>query len=96
MHARVATWEGGSAEAIRAGAEEIRSRAEQGPPEGVRSTGFTMLVDPDGGRVVMIGMFASEEDLRASEAALEAMTPPEGIGTRTGVEILEVGFEVRM
>ena len=55
-----------------------------------------MLFDADGGRVMFIGMFASEEDLRASEAALEAMSPPEGAGTRSSVDIYEVGVDVRM
>jgi hypothetical protein len=55
-----------------------------------------MLVDPDGARVLMIGMFASEDDLRESEAALKEMNPPDGLGNRTSTEILEVAAEVRM
>jgi hypothetical protein len=55
-----------------------------------------MLADPEGGKVVMIGLFANEDDLRASEAALKQMNPPEGIGNRGGVEIYEVAADVRM
>ena len=54
------------------------------------------LVDPDGGRAMFVGLFASEEDLRASEPALEAMDPPEGMGQRASVAVYEVGAEVRM
>jgi hypothetical protein len=55
-----------------------------------------MLFDADGGRAMFIGLFASEDDLRASEPALEAMSPPEGTGTRSSVDIYEVGVDVRM
>jgi hypothetical protein len=71
-------------------------RVGEGPPEGVKSTGLTMLVDPDGGKVMMIGLFASENDLRDSEAALEQMNPPQGLGSRSSVETFELAAEVRM
>jgi hypothetical protein len=94
--ARVATFEGGTAEAIRAAGEQMRGNMGEGPPEGIKSTGVTMLIDPDGGRVLFIGLFASEADLRASEAALEAMDPPEGMGTRSSVNVYEVAAEARL
>jgi hypothetical protein len=96
MLARVTTFEGGTADGVRAAVEQLRSDAPSGPPPGVKSEGLTMLFDADGGRVMFIGLFASEEDLRASEAALEAMSPPEGAGTRSSVDIYEVGVDVRM
>jgi hypothetical protein len=96
MLARVTTWEGGTADGIRAAAEEIRSNVSQGPPQGVTSTGFTLLVDPDGGRALMIGLFASEDDLRSSEPALKQMSPPQDLGSRTATEVYEVGAEIRM
>jgi hypothetical protein len=96
MLARVATWEGGSADGIRGASEEMRSNISKGPPPGVKSTGLTMLVDPDGGRVMMIGLFANEDDLRGSEAALKEMNPPDGLGTRISTDIFEVAAEVRM
>jgi hypothetical protein len=43
----------------------------------------------------VIGLFENEEDLRASEPALEAMNPPEGLGTRTAADVYEVGAEAR-
>ena len=96
MLARVVTFEGGTADGIRAAVEQLQSDIQKGPPEGVKSTGLTMLVDPDGGRVLFIGLFASEEDLRASEAALEAMSPPAEMGKRGSVDVYEVAADVRM
>ena len=96
MLARVATWEGGTPDEIRAAGESMRSNIGQGPPPGLKSNGITMLIDPDGGRVLMIGMFASEEDLRDSEPVLKQMDPPDGIGTKTAVDIYEVAAEARM
>ena len=96
MLARVATFEGGTAEAIRAAGDQMRANMGEGPPAGIKSTGVTMLIDPDGGRVLFIGLFASEDDLRASEAALEAMDPPEGMGTRSSVNVYEVAAEARL
>ena len=96
MLARVTTFEGGTADGIRAAAEQLRSDVQQGPPPGIKSNGLTMLVDPDGGRVMFIGLFASEDDLKASEPALEEMSPPEGMGRRVSLDVYEVGAEVRM
>jgi hypothetical protein len=96
MLARVTTFEGGTADGIRAAAEQLKSDIPQGPPPGIRSNGLTMLIAPEQGRVLFIGMFANEDDLKASEAALEDMTPPEGTGNRSSVEIYEVGADVRM
>lgn len=96
MLARVTTWEGGTADGIRAASEEMRTNISQGPPPGVKSNGLTMLVDPEGGRVLMIGLFASEDDLRESEAVLKEMNPPEGLGSRSAVEVFEVAAEARI
>jgi hypothetical protein len=96
MLARVATWDGGSADAIRAASEEMRSNIAQGPPPGMKSAGFMMLTDPEGGRVMMIGLFETEEDLRGAEAVLAEMNPPDGLGNRAGTDIYEVAAEARM
>jgi len=96
MLARVTTWEGGTADGLHAAIEQIRSNVAQGPPEGVTSIGLTVLVDPEGGRTLMIGYFATEADMHDSEAALEAMSPPEGLGTRAAVDVYHVATDVRM
>jgi hypothetical protein len=96
MLARVTTWEGGTADGIRTASEEMRSNISKGPPPGLKSTGFTMLVDPEGSRVLMIGLFANEDDLRDSEPVLKQMNPPQGLGNRTATNIYEVAAEARM
>lgn len=96
MIARLATWTGGTPEGIREASEQMRSNIADGPPPGLKSNGFTMLADPEGGRVLMIGLFESEQDLRDSEAVLKEMNPPEGLGTRNEPEIFEIVVEARM
>lgn len=44
----------------------------------------------------MIGLFASEEDLRDSESVLKQMNPPEGLGSRTATDVYEVATEIRL
>ena len=88
MFARVAKWEGGDPEALRRSAAEIASQADQGPPEGVPATAFTLLIDPEAGRSIAIVMFATEEDRRVGHETLNAMNPPErrdGHARRGGV-----------
>jgi len=56
-----------------------------------------MLIDPDGGRTMAISLFETEDDLRAGDAALNDMSPPDdGFGSRTGVETYEVAVDVRL
>ena len=96
MYARVARWEGGKADAIRAASAEIASSAESGPPEGVPAKGFLFLVDPDNGRTLAVALFETEEDRRTGDATLNAMNPPgEGLGTRASVEMYEVAADLR-
>ncbi len=97
MLARVAKWEGGDADAIRAASEDIASRAQTGPPQGVPAVGFTLLVDPDGGRAIAISLFKTEDDLSAGDAVLNEMTPPgEGMGERASVDVYEVAVDLRL
>jgi hypothetical protein len=97
MYARVARFEGGEAEAIRQNVQEISSRAESGPPEGVPAKGFLLLVDADNGRGLGISLFETEEDLRKGDQVLNSMSPPsgEGMGRRSSVETYEVAVDVR-
>lgn len=97
MYARVAKFEGGDASQIRANAERIQAQSATGPPEGVPSTGFTFLIDPDGGQVIAIGLFETDEDYSAGDAVLNAMSPPEGtMGERVSVTKYEVAIDIRM
>lgn len=97
MYARVASWDGGDPETIRASAEGIQSQAEEGPPEGVPAVGFLLLIDPDNGRSVGISLFETEEDMRTGDATLNEMSPPAGgMGTRRPVEFYEVALDMRI
>ncbi|MBS1870012.1 MAG: hypothetical protein JSS99_10135 [Actinobacteria bacterium] len=95
-YARVVKWEGGSADAIRQSIERIQQDAQSGPPEGVPSTGITFLTDPDAGRVIAIGLFETEEDLRKGHETLEQMSPPVDMGRRVAVETYEVAADIRL
>jgi hypothetical protein len=94
MHARVARWEGLDQEAIRKFAEMINS--SDGPPEGVPSSGILVLSDAENGRSLVIGLFDTEDDLRAGDAALKAMDrPPEAKGDISSIEFYEVTADRR-
>jgi hypothetical protein len=96
MHARVATFEGGDADQIRGTVDDIKQRAESGPPEGVPAVGFLLLHRADEGKVLAISLFETEADLQQGDAALNAMDPPVpgGMGSRTSVEMYEVGVKI--
>ena len=97
MYARVAKWEGADGSALSKSGETMNERAASGPPEGVPAKGFLMLIDPDGGKSVAISLFETEEDLRAGDAVLNDMSPPDdGFGGRTSVESYEVAVDVRL
>lgn len=94
MYARVTTFEGGSAEALRKASEEVNSATE--PPPGVPAKGFTMLIDPESGRSMGIVLFETEEDYATGDGALSAMTPSEDGGHRVSVAKYEVGADIRL
>jgi hypothetical protein len=95
MYARVARWEGLDQEAIRRFAEMINT--SDGPPDDVPSSGIMVLSDADGGRSLVIGLFDTEEDLRAGDAALRAMDrPAEAAGDIASIEFYEVAADRRL
>jgi hypothetical protein len=96
LHARVATFEGGDAGQIRENVEQIRQRAESGPPEGVPAVGFLVLHRAEEGKVLAISLFETEADLEQGDATLNSMDPPVPgmMGKRTSVEKYEVGIKV--
>jgi hypothetical protein len=82
---------------MRSSADEINAQAASGPPEGVPAKAFLMLIDPDGGKTLAISLFETEDDLRAGDAVLNEMSPPDdGFGQRTAVETYEVAVDVRL
>lgn len=95
MYARVARWEGASAEMLKRSADEIRADAESGPPEGLPAKGLWLLHDYEGGKAIAISLFESEDDYRQGDEKLNSMNPPgEGMGTRVSVEKYEVALEL--
>jgi hypothetical protein len=95
MYARVARWEGASAEAQEAAAAGIRENAESGPPEGLPAKKMLLLQDKEGGRSMAITLFETEDDYRQGNETLNSMSPPgEGMGQRVGVEKFEVAIEL--
>jgi hypothetical protein len=92
MHVRVVRFTDVDPERI----EEVKARVEEGggPPEGVVSLGIQILHDPEQRSAVVIQRFASEDDMRTSEQALEAMDPGETPGIRASIDRCTVAAEV--
>jgi hypothetical protein len=90
MHARVATFEIGDPAKIDQEIETIRQESASGQPEGIPATEVLFLVDREGGKLMSVTLFETEEDLRKGDETLNAMTPPTDMGRRTSVEKFEV------
>jgi hypothetical protein len=91
MYARVVRFTDVSPDRIAAIAERVE--ANEGPPEGVVSTGFQLLVDEAQGTAIFVGQFATEDDMRKSAEVFEAMDPSDTPGTRASVDLCEVKVE---
>ena len=91
-YVRVATFEADEA-AIDAMVKEIGSA--EGPPPEIPGKRITVLKDREGGRVSVAVRFGSEEDLLKGDAAFNAMSPSDDMGSmrRVSVDLLEVVLE---
>jgi hypothetical protein len=91
MHARIVRFTDVTPERI----EQIIARVEQddGPPEGVESTGMQLLFDEEQGTALFIGYFADEQKMRDADQVFEQMDPGETPGTRASVDRAEVKME---
>jgi hypothetical protein len=94
MYARIAKFEGGDPERFAATRDQIKADMASGtPPEGLEGvTEVMLLIDREGGTGLGVTFFETEEDLRRGDEALNKMSPEEGSGQRSGVEVYEVGF----
>jgi len=94
MYVRIAKFEGGASEGFDATREQIESDMSSGNvPEGLEgATEVMLLVDRQGGASMGVVFFETEEDLRRGDEALNEMSPGEGGGQRSGVEMYEVAF----
>lgn len=92
MNVRVVRFTGVSAERIKA----LRTQLEEmdGPPEGVRSSALTVLVDEAQGTAVVLQHFANAEDMEEGGRILGAMDPGETPGTRASVNMCEIAIEL--
>lgn len=89
MYARVATFESDPANVDNAIAV-VRREVESGEtPEGLQGAKMLMLVNRETGKGVGITLFATEEDMRRGDEALNAMSPGAS-ERRTSVEFFEV------
>jgi hypothetical protein len=94
MFARVASFEGGDGQGLRAYNEERFSDGTLTPPPGARRA--LVLEDEPGGRRMFITFFDSREAIAEAEQAFEAMgdqVPQELRGRRVGVDVYEVTWE---
>jgi hypothetical protein len=87
MYARVATFEGATS-----GVDETAKMIQESErPEGIPATEFFFLADKASGKLITIGLFETEDDLRLGHETLSGMTPPgEGFGKLVSVDLMEV------
>lgn len=106
MYARIARFTGGDPSRIDEQLAEMKEQMDAGragatpadAPDEVRTLSETVrrvlvLVDRGSGASVGITFCDSEEDMKRADEALNRMSPGEGGGTRTSVEIYEVGLD---
>jgi hypothetical protein len=91
MYARVVRFTGVTPQRIAEIVAQIE--ASDGPPPGVDSTGFQLLVDEAQGTAMFVGFFETEQKMRDASAVFEQMDPSETPGTRASVDLCEVKAE---
>jgi hypothetical protein len=101
MYVRIARFEGADVSRVEQDAEEIRRQMQAAePPESMPADVFAtlqqgiarmiMLVDRSSGTTVDLVFTRDQTSLEQVDAALSSLTPPDGMGRRTGVEMYEV------
>lgn len=109
MYVRIARFEGLDSSRIDAQVADMERQMEAArsgelppdAPEQVQTLVATIkrviqLVDRESGTALGVVFCATEEDMRRADAALNEMSPGEGEGRRTGVEIFQVALDVTM
>ncbi|HSI80349.1 MAG TPA: hypothetical protein VK919_06815 [Solirubrobacterales bacterium] len=91
MHARVVRFTDVTPERI----DEILSSVDEadGPPEGIDTTRITLFFDREQGTAIFVGLFETEEKLRAATKAFEEMDRSDTPGTRASVDLCEVKLD---
>lgn len=94
MHMRVVRFTDADPKRIAKLVSEIRE--SQGPPDGAKVSGLQMLVDEDQRTAVVLQFFDSADDMRASEAAFDAMDPSDTPGKRASIDRGEIKLDLKM
>ena len=93
MYARVASFEGGNTEQLRALNEQRMADGEMPMPDGMR--GITLMSNDAGDRRMFIAFFDSREQVEAAEQTFDQMgddISEDVRGRRTSVDVYEVVF----
>jgi hypothetical protein len=106
MYARIARFEGGDPGAVDEQLDEMRTQLEGAAagelpadtPEEVRTlmetvARFMQLVDRESATFVGITFCETEDEMRRADEALNRMSPGQGGGGRTAVDIFEVAID---
>jgi hypothetical protein len=94
MYVRVVRFSDVSAERVEGLLAQIEE--SEGPPPGVPATGLQMLHDSDQGTAVVLQFFKTAEDMRAGDAAFDAMDASDTPGTRASVDRCEMKLELTL
>jgi hypothetical protein len=94
MHARVATFAVDDRDKIDGEIATTCEYTADGPPSGIPAKEFLMLIDRDGGKVVEVMLFETEDDLRTGDERLNGMSPGPGSIRRISIETFEVPVHV--
>jgi hypothetical protein len=94
MHVRVVRFTDVDPERVEKLVGEIEESG--GPPPGIKSTGLQILLDRDQRTSVVVQLFDSEDDMRDSEAAFEAMDASDTPGSRASIDRCELLREIKM
>lgn len=76
--ARVAVFRDDDPAAIKDMAAMIRERSADGPPPGVPAKELFVLEATNGGDLMVITLFDTEEDMKTGDAGLQAVERPDG------------------
>ena len=93
MYMRVVRFTGVSAERI----EAVKAMIEgsDGPPEGVPTTGLTVMFDAGQETAVVLQRFETAEDMEAGARVLSDMDTSDTPGTRASVDACEVKLDLK-
>ena len=91
--ARVVMFDGVTSERM----AQLKREMEQGqPPEGMPSSEFIMLHDPDAEKSLVVAVFDNDDDYQRADAILSAMPAGDTPGSRTSVTRYDVSHRMSM